>query len=354
MAMAARAFWTFVRAEHRQPHALHRAVALVDVAGDDDVEGRAQRVSRDVDGPHLGLGAHAVAHDAPILDTPDQGLHLGMVHAEGSNTVKGDVLDEGLVGPPHGVEVAVELHVLTVDIGDHGGDCRQLHETAVGFVGLHDHPPACAEPRVGAVGIDDAAVDDSGVQPGAVEHGCDNRGRGRLAVRAGHRHRPLQPHKLGQHFGPAHHGDVALAGGHDLDVVLADGRRDHEHRHVVDGLRTVTTGNWNAQRAQPAHRRALGDVAALDAVAEVVHDLSNAAHADPADADEMNSADGEGHGLHAAPPSGCDIAGPGPPTPISPSTRSANADAASGRAKSCAAAARSASCAGSAISAVSS
>ena len=71
---------------------------------------------------------------------------------------------------------------------------------------------------------------------------------------------------------------------------------------------------------RPAHGRALGDVAALDPVAEVVHDLGDAAHADPADADEMDRADGEGHRLHAAPPAPAG-AGCAAEPPIRPSTR---------------------------------
>ena len=338
-----------VHAQHRQPHALHGAVALLHVAGDDDVEGGPQRVARDVDRPHLGLRAEPVGHDAAVLDAPDQALHLRVVDAERGDAVERNVLDEGAVGPAHRVEVAVELHVLAVDVGDDGGDGRQLDEAAVGLVGLDHHPVARAEPRVGAVGIDDAAVDDRRVQPGAVEHGGDDRGRGRLAVGAGDRHRPLEAHQLGQHLGPLHHGDVALARGDHLDVVFADGGRDDQHRHVVDDLGAVAARDGNTQGAQAAHGRALGDVAALDPVAEVVHDLGDAAHADPADADEMDRADGERHRLHAAPPAPAG-AGSGAEPPIRPSTRSASARAASGRARPPAAAARRASAAGSAIS----
>ena len=90
-----------VGAEHRQAHPFHSASALADVAGDHHVKSGAQRVSREVDRPHVGLRAHAIDHDTPAFDAPDQSLHLGVVDAERGNAVEGDVLDEGLIGPPH-------------------------------------------------------------------------------------------------------------------------------------------------------------------------------------------------------------------------------------------------------------
>ena len=71
-----------------------------------------------------------------------------------------------------------------------------LHEGAVAFVGLDHHPVAGAEPRIGAVGVDDAAVDDGRIEPAGSSRAADHRGRGRLAVRAGDRDRPFQAHQL--------------------------------------------------------------------------------------------------------------------------------------------------------------
>ena len=61
-----------------------------------------------------------------------------------------------------------------------------------------------ADLGVGAVGVDDAAVDHRRVQPAGVQQRGDHRGGGGLAVGAADRDRELQPHQLGQHLGPAH------------------------------------------------------------------------------------------------------------------------------------------------------
>src|SRR5580704_4869421 len=91
-------------------------------------------------------------------------------------------------------------------------------------------------------------------------------------------------------------------------------------------------GNGNAELLEPLHVHIVGDVRALNLVAQIVHDLGDAAHADAADADEMNRADIERHArgrgvlCHHAPPIR--------------STRSARRSAASGLASAWAAAAR--------------
>ena len=48
----------------------------------------------------------------------------------------------------------------------------------------------------------------------------------------------------------------------------------------------------------PRIRKAVGRVAALHRIAEVVQDLRDARHADAADADEMDRADGKWEGSH--------------------------------------------------------
>ena len=81
-----------------------------------------------------------------------------------------------------------------------------LQERAVGFVGLDHHPFALAQPRIGAVGVDDAAIDDGGIEAAGIEQRGHHGGRRGLAVRAGDGDAAFQPHQLGQHFGAAHDG----------------------------------------------------------------------------------------------------------------------------------------------------
>ena len=55
----------------------------------------------------------------------------------------------------------------------------------------------------------------------------------------------------------------------------------------------VADGDGDAHGAQALDIGAVGDVRTLNLVAQIVHDLGDAAHADAADADEMNGADVE-------------------------------------------------------------
>src|SRR5690242_6154092 len=93
----------------------------------------------------------------------------------------------------------------------------------------------------------------------------------------------------------------------------------------------------DAVLGQTARIGALGDVAALDLVAEIVQHLGDAGHADTADADKMQKTDIERHRPHAGTPEGRGT------TPVSSPTRSASRSAASGRPAAWAAAAISAS-----------
>ena len=108
------------------------------------------------------------------------------------------------------VEAAVMFEMLGIDVGDDRDRPVEAEEAAVALVGL-DHPPvAFAEPGIGAVAIDDAAVDHGRVDPAAVEQRRDHRRRRRLAVRAGDRDGLLHAHQLGEHFGAADAGQAPL------------------------------------------------------------------------------------------------------------------------------------------------
>ena len=136
---------------------------------------------------------------------PTSALHDRMIGAHHREAVERHVLDEGAERVLHRVEGLEVIEMLGIDIGDDGDVGRQLQEGAVGFVGLHHHPVAGAEPRVGAVGVDDAAVDHGRIEVAGVEQRRDQRGGRGLAVGAGDGDAAFQPHQFGQHLGAAHH-----------------------------------------------------------------------------------------------------------------------------------------------------
>ncbi len=219
---------------------------------------------------------------------------------------------------------------------------RQADEAAVGLVGLDHHPVALARAGVGAIGVDDAAVDHGRVELGGIEQGCDQRGRGGLAVGAGDRDRPLEPHQLAQHLGPAHDRHAGAARGLDLGVVALDRGRHHDHPAVAEIGGPVADRDLDAQPAQALGVGVLDQVRALHPVAEIVQHLGDPAHADAADPDEVDAARIDRQGPHAS-ASRWSLATEGESRD---STASASARAASGRPRACARAAMSASCPG--------
>ena len=84
--------------------------------------------------------------------------------------------------------------MLGIDVGDDRDGPIEPQEAAVALVGL-DHPPiALPQAGVGTVAVDDAAVDHGRIEPPAVEHRGDHRGRRGLTVSTRDRDRLLHPH----------------------------------------------------------------------------------------------------------------------------------------------------------------
>ena len=183
------------------------------------------------------------------------------------------------------------VEMLGVDIGDDGDVGRQLQKRAVALVGLDHHPVAGAEPRIGAISVDDAAVDHGRVESGGVEQRRHQRGGRRLAVRAGDGDAALEAHELGEHFGAAHDRNASLARCCELRIVALDRGRDDDDRRAAEVGRVVADENRRAVLAQALHVGVVARVRTLHVVAEVDENLGDARHADAADADEVDGAD---------------------------------------------------------------
>ena len=105
---------------------------------------------------------------------------------------------------------------------------------------------------------------------------------------AAHRHAGFEAHQLRQHFGAAHDRQVTVAGLDQLRIVGFDRRGNDHHLGVAEIGGIVADRNGNAALAQARHVVIVGDVRALNLVAKCRHDLGDTAHADAANADEMN------------------------------------------------------------------
>jgi len=184
-------------------------------------------------------------------------------------TVERHVLDEIAERVLHGVESLEVIEMFRIDIGDDGDIGRQFQERAVALVGFHHHPLAGAEPGVGAIGIDDAAIDHGRIEIAGIEQGRDHRGRGGLAVGARDGDAALQPHQLGQHFGAAHHRNALRPRRHQFGIVALDRGRHHQHIGAVDVFGLVADGDGDALVAQTADIGALGRIGTLHGVAKI-------------------------------------------------------------------------------------
>ena len=151
---------------------------------DHHVEPATVRAHGQVLGADLGLRIDAVGDEPAVLHAAGHRLDVGMVGADRGEAIERDVLHEILEALLHRVEVAPVVQVLGVDVGDDGHGGFQLQERAVALVGLDHDPVTGPNLRVGAIGVDDPAVDHGRVQPAGVQQGRHHRGRGSLAVRA--------------------------------------------------------------------------------------------------------------------------------------------------------------------------
>ena len=290
-----------VAARHRQFDALDPAERAIPLA-QRHVEAIAARNRRHVLAANVGLCGETVSHHAAVAHFGDHRLHFGVIDAEQRAAVERHVLDEFDEGVLHLVERTVVIEMLGIDVRHDGNGAVEAKEGTIALVRFHDHPVALAKARVGAVGVDDAAVDDGGVDPTRIEQRRHHRSRGGLAVGAGHRDGVLQAHQFGQHFRAAHHGDAVFERVDHFRILTLHGSGGDNHGRSLNVLCRVADRDLDAPLAQAFDHIPLGNIGALHTVAEVVHHLGNAGHADAADANEVDRADVGADALHATPP----------------------------------------------------
>jgi len=121
-------------------------------------------------------------------------------------------------------------------------------------------------------------------------------------MRAGYGNAGFKTHQLGKHFGAAYDRQKARAGFDEFGIVRLDRRGDDEDLRVGEVLCRMADHHFDAETAQALDVGAVGDVAALHLVAEIMHDFGDAAHADAADANEVDDAYVEWRRAHQQPP----------------------------------------------------
>src|SRR5579859_1195693 len=206
-----------------------------------------------------------------------------VVMAEHGHAVKGDAvnkIEKSLLYVGH---VAVAIHVLAVNVGDHGENGRQLEKGAVALVSFSDQILRLAETRVGAHGVHAPADHDRGIEPAGCQNRSHHAGGGGFAMHAGDGDPVFQTHQLGQHLRALDHRDKLGVRGGNFGVIAADGGAGDDDLRARDVFRAMAFEDDGA-----FFRQAFGDGRGLkigpgDFIAEREQDLGNAAHADAAD-----------------------------------------------------------------------
>ena len=242
-------------------------------------------------GAQIGAVVQTVSRDR-ALQLRQDGLYTSIVAAQHGAAVEGQAVDEVHEGAAQPVQVvAIGLHVVGVDVGDDADHGAQDQEARITFVGFDNDGVALPQARIGSGAHQLATDHEGGVQAALGQHARHQRGGGRLAMRAGDGHALLQAHQLGQQHGTRDHGHTCGAGGQHFGVVGLDGGAGHNRLGADDVRSVVADEDGEAEFGQAPRDRAVALVRTGHAVAQVVQDLGNGAHAGAADADEMDVLD---------------------------------------------------------------
>ena len=251
-------------------------------------EAGAEAVMAQVDRPQVGPFRKAVRH-IPPLEGGDEAREMLVVHAQDDDAEEGHLVHEGEEGGLDLVHVLVEVEVLQIDVRNHGDRGEEYEEGAVTFVRLGHEVLARAELRVGSQAVEPPPITQVGSRPRAAEHGCNQGGRGGLAVGARHRYAVLHPHQLGEHLGPLDDGYGAALRLLYLRIVRPHRRGGDHHLRILHVLRPVVVQDLRAELLQPCGDLRLPDVGPGYPEPEVEEHLGYSAHADASDADKVDT-----------------------------------------------------------------
>ena len=240
--------------------------------------------------PVVGVLGKAVGDDLPghfRQQLPDDRV----VHTQHCDTVERQVVHELQIGAAQdGKIAAVGVHVVRLDIGDHGNHGLQVQERCIALVRLGDQESAGAQLGVAADTVDQAADHERGVQTRLGEDIGNQAGSRGFAMGAGHSDAVAIAHQLCQHLGPGHHRNTGGPGCDHLGVELVHCAGADHHIGAADVFRGVADKHPYAPCLEPAGHRARAEVGSGHLIPKVDQHLGNTAHARTADTNHVNPA----------------------------------------------------------------
>ena len=195
----------------------------------------------------VGLRAQPIGN-APALNFWNHRLHVRIIKTENGGAVKGNLVHKVGEAAPHVFHVVVVIHMLAIDVRDHGNHRRQHQKGSIAFISFDHHQFAFPQTSIGAIGAHDAAHYKSRIKAGRAQHRRDHRGRRRLTMgtRTGDRVR-LHPHQLRQHFCARNHRNRSPTRFDNLGIIIAHrGRANHDMR-VANIFRRVSFSYFHSQ-----------------------------------------------------------------------------------------------------------
>jgi hypothetical protein len=161
--------------EHAQPFGAARFAAMDNAAA-------AECAELDLAADHVGLVVvEPVGHDAPLQQRQHR-RKIQVVGAGDDGPVERHLVAEVGERLLQFGEAAVALHVLVVDVGDHGDRRPQHQERAIALVGFRHHVLALTESCVAAERAQASADDCGRIESRPLEGLRNHRRRGRLSM----------------------------------------------------------------------------------------------------------------------------------------------------------------------------
>src|SRR5581483_11902588 len=241
--------------------------------------GEPRAVAADLEAPHRPAGG-AVVPDRDGAGPLRQRGPGGIVGADETDARR--VRDEALEGADERVEAAPVVEAVGLEVGDEDVAGAEFDERPVALVRLDDEGrrrvpgvPNCTPAHLVQV----AADEERGVGAGLDEDERQQRGRRRLAVGPGDRHRRPLAADLLEQLGAAQDGDTALACGLDLGVGPRDRRGDGDGVDVTDVGLPVADVDLDADALEAPQRGRVLQVRTGDPFAHGGEDRGDGAHA---------------------------------------------------------------------------
>jgi hypothetical protein len=236
----------------------------------------------------IGVVGEAGRHDLQAGGTSRdrQGTCARIVGTQHDET--SDARDELVEGSRIGLDRAVVVEVIGVDVGDDRPVGLVDQEGAIALVRLRHQQIARTEPGVRAEARDLGPDRVRRLGTSGDQRTREHRGGRGLAVRAGHRDRAATLHDRAQTRRARPQPQAAPHRLDDLGIVVADGRRGDDGVDAVELRRIVTDVARDALGPQRRDDRGVEGVAAADDDALLRHEPGYRRQTCAADADEVH------------------------------------------------------------------